>query len=800
VLVPDEIEDLVDAGVALHWLHPRSKRPVGNEWSRKPRSSIAELRAAHREGYNLGARLGEMSRCAGGFLHCIDLDIRDPARGDEARETLSTWLPGFDQFPAVVSGSGGESRHIYFLAARPLQSRKLAHSADKITDAEGREHWAWEIDLLANGKQVVLPPSIHPTGKPYRWLQPFGTPEIDGLAPLVSAETVESWAPIGQVKSADLAELEDDDAALLAALRDAPADLTATEVREILDLLPLAEWCEDRDGWLKVGMALSHQFRGGEEGFELWTAFSRQSAKFDARNQRQVWKSFSNKPGGIRFATLLKAAQAERARRAADAVEIEELIGDPSPVPTHDLEPLKGPGGDIQAGREFACRHLGRLVYVQPGGFWRHWDGVRWSTCLLGEELEAAKAFAAEWMQETTRVYAHRPTEPNKARQKDATDLFRSAHRVRAMMSMAATERGIVVRLDAFDRDPMQLGVGNGVLCLRRGVVLPASPEQMNHRHSRATFDPTAAAPLWTDFLARIQPCEAVRSFLQRAVGYTLTGSVDEERLFFLHGVGANGKSVFANVINALLGDFAVTVGSKLLTKSHNSGEADRLVGLLPGARLALANETGQGDVWDDQRVKELVSREMISARKLYAEPFEFMPTHKLWIRGNHLPGAHDAGDGFWRRLVPIAFPVAIPEPERVPDLDRRIIETELSGVLNWAMAGCQAWQSIGLAVPAELERETNKYRDETDLLGMWLEENVERDASGWLPVAHAFGSFRSFCVEQNVRAPSQAAFSRQMTARDLGASGGRKNGRRIRGLRLRDPFDDLNLQENSKE
>ena len=294
-----------------------------------------------------------------------------------------------------------------------------------------------------------------------------------------------------------------------------------------------------------------------------------------------------------------------------------------------------------------------------------------------------------------------------------------------------------------------------------------------------------------------MQPDESAREFLRRAVGYTLTGSVDEEKLFFLHGIGANGKSVFAAVLRALLGDFAVTVGSKLLTKSYSPNEADRLVSRLPGARLALANETAQGDVWDDQRVKELAARDPIAARELYKAAFSFLPTHKLWVLGNHLPGAHDAGDGLWRRLVPISFPVQIPSGERIPDLDRRIVESELSGVLNWALAGCREWRNFGLAIPRQIEREALQYRAETDVLGMWLAERIEREAGAYLPVGAAFKSYRDYCADLNVKPPAQPVFGRQMSALGYGPAPGKAKGRRISGLRLKEAnFDGPEMME----
>ncbi len=185
----DEVLPLSEAGIAVHLLRPKSKAPQADNWSTLPRATPAQLRKAHREGQNFGIRLGEPSQVDGQYLHVIDLDIRDPQYTDQAKAKLAELLPEAAKLPTVISGSGGESRHFYFLSGEAFHSKKLAHSAEKFTDAEGKKHWAWEIELFGTGKQVAIPPSIHPTsGKPYRWLKPLDLEDIAmGAGPTVKA-------------------------------------------------------------------------------------------------------------------------------------------------------------------------------------------------------------------------------------------------------------------------------------------------------------------------------------------------------------------------------------------------------------------------------------------------------------------------------------------------------------------------------------------------------------------------------------------------------------------------------------
>jgi predicted P-loop ATPase len=349
--VLDVIEPFREAGFALHWLHPREKRPIGDDWASKPVATLQKLRESYRNGMNLGVRLGEFSRIGDLYLHVLDVDVRDSALADEAFDRLYELVPDFEDLPEVQSGSMGESRHFYFLTNRPFRSRKLAHSEQfsMVLDPKTGKNvkkWSWELELFGTGKQVAMPPSVHPTGGLYRWIKPFDFDLLGaGLGPFLSADLIAGIAP----QAAPAPELNEDDE-FLAEVRGAPADVTAAQIQETLALLPLPEWCEDRDGWLQVGMALHHQFAGADEGLALWTKFSQQSKKFNPKDQKRVWRSFdSTRAGGVRFPTLLQAADAERERRAeAEAEpafldeddEIDALIGT-TPTPPEDPDAPK---------------------------------------------------------------------------------------------------------------------------------------------------------------------------------------------------------------------------------------------------------------------------------------------------------------------------------------------------------------------------------------------------------------------------------------------------------------------------
>jgi len=287
--VLEEVKYLVRMGASVIRLHKREKRPIGNDWSDKPRLTESQLEKQYREGENLGIKLGEQSETEDGHIYAVDLDIRDESRKKEAFKELERLFDGIVDvwtLPRVRSGSGGESRHFYFVSPVKLGSRKLARSEDNVFGADKKWHKAWEVEFFGTGKQVALPPSVHPiSGKSYKWEVPVdpvdGFPVVDAdlLKELVNPESDEAKGP------------------------SEPIDVSYEEVREWLDGIDAEKWCEDRGGWIKLGMALSYNFHKSKEAFEVWDEFSRRSPKYDEKDTVRNWRSFrhlTNRPVTLR--------------------------------------------------------------------------------------------------------------------------------------------------------------------------------------------------------------------------------------------------------------------------------------------------------------------------------------------------------------------------------------------------------------------------------------------------------------------------------------------------------------------
>jgi len=314
---------LRNAGFSVIWLKKRSKRPVDEKWTDKETLSVERLKSSYVQGYNCGVRLGKPSVVGGLYLHVLDVDIRKAELASQARKTVESLLKTrFSDFQAVISGSGGASRHLYFGTDKPFRSKKLWHSDDKFLGDDGSEHWGAEIELIGTGKQVVLPPSIHPdTGKPYVWEE-------------------------GEFYVEDLIEIDSDLLEDLIGVKErhivddkGPLGLSEDEIEGYLADLDLATYCEDREGWIKVGMALHHEFDGADIGLKIWNKFSKQSKKFDARISRQQWHSFRGSEQPITFASIIQAANEHRHQIEWESLPDE--FNDDEDDPDEDVPPLR---------------------------------------------------------------------------------------------------------------------------------------------------------------------------------------------------------------------------------------------------------------------------------------------------------------------------------------------------------------------------------------------------------------------------------------------------------------------------
>lgn len=361
----------------------------------------------------------------------------------------------------------------------------------------------------------------------------------------------------------------------------------------------------------------------------------------------------------------------------------------------------------------------------------------------------------------------------------------RMSARISAAADVASAKRTVIASSRAFDNHPMKLNVANGVIDLRTGALLPHDPGYLFMQQSAVSYDPEATAPRWEAFLAQTMPDEQMREYLQRIVGYSITGLTDEQVFFLHHGKTANGKSVFLDVIEAMMGSYGQTVpNSTLLSKKYEQHPAD--VARMEGRRCLQLSETAQGARLDEALVKRLTGGDTVTARGMGEEFRDFKIVGKFHLVTNHLPHIN-ADAATQRRIRLIHWSVRIPEEERDPALARRIVRDELPGVLAWAVRGCLAWQRDRLAQPAQAQMDTERYIAEEDMLGRFIEERLVLDPAAMSTNEQVFAAYRAWCELQNVRPMAMMTFGKELNARGITAYVG--SGARYRKVRIKAPM-----------
>jgi len=402
------------------------------------------------------------------------------------------------------------------------------------------------------------------------------------------------------------------------------------------------------------------------------------------------------------------------------SIALRELIADE--LPSLSLESKLALLPQTDAGNaERLCARFGEdLRYCHTWCSWLLWDGQCWRRDETGKAIESAKLTARRILAEaaSTSDDAHRLTLVAWSKKSESRD------RLKAMLELAQSLPSISAIADDFDSDEWLLNVSNGTLELQTGYLREPERDDLITKVLLVPYTAQAGCPEWTKFLTTVLPDEDLRSFIQRAAGYSLTGSVRDHVLFFLYGIGRNGKSTFINTLDKLLSGYSCRLRADVIMQNSNAPNkgATPELAALRGIRLAAVSELSDGQKLDEGLIKSLTGGDAISARELYQKPETFQPTHKLWLAGNHKPVIKGSDEGIWRRPKLIPFSVTIPAQECDAHLPDKL-DAEVEGILAWLVQGCLDWQRTGLKSPASVEAATEEYRQEMDVLAPFLDE-----------------------------------------------------------------------------
>jgi putative DNA primase/helicase len=401
--------------------------------------------------------------------------------------------------------------------------------------------------------------------------------------------------------------------------------------------------------------------------------------------------------------------------------------------------------------QRFSRRYADELRYVAAKCRWMCWDGARWRedrTLVVFDRVRGiCRAASSEWGEKNPR---------------DGVRLA-SKSTVAAVERLAQADRRHAATADQWDANRWLLNTPTGTVDLRTG------DSRLHNREHYITKITAASAggicPIWRRFVDRVTDGDLeLQSFLQRMIGYSLTGSIQEHAVFFLYGTGANGKSVFLSTIREALGEYAKTASPSSFTASRTEQHPTDLAGL-QGARLVIASETENGTRWAESKIKSLTGGDKISARFMRGDFFEYSPEFKLIFAGNHKPGLSSVDEAMRRRLHLVPFTVTIPENERDPELAAKLRE-EFPGILAWAIQGCLDWQRLGLNPPARVREATADYMYAEDAIGRWLEECCIQEPGVWTGATMLFTSWQCWASDQGEYVGSMKRFTQELEAR----------------------------------
>lgn len=699
---------ILNNGYLIVPLQPGTKRPSIANWQ-NARFSVADLATSANHG--IGVLCGQGNNPIAAFD--IDTTNHDLANRfvEWCREHLGATCERVGRAPKVL------------LTYRAESAGWAKAAGAWFEDKHGTRH---RLEVLGKGQRFVAY-NIHPdTGLPYEWVDGFG-----GLAavkaealPLINAAQIKDALRVFEAMAlvgANLVRLQhgatDDTSTSPASPSHDDDFLMSLEPRVGLNLEEVPKLIQsidnvDYDTWLKVGMALHHEFDGSAAALDLWDNWSSNAPNYVGfHDLKKVWASFGTtgrRPVTARW--LLKAG-----REARNSGQV-----------NHKLRRFTEFGNADRMLDQYGDT----VRYAPELNTWYMWNGSYWDRTTEGDIEYLAK--------ETIRMLPDEATNLKSDVDRAAFLKFCTASQKvsmsRNMVHLAQLEPQTRVRAEALDKHSHLLGVANGAVDLRTGKLVPPTPAYYITTLTPILYDEDAVCPLFESTVADVffNDAEMV-SFFQRLIGYSILAQPDEGIIVIPYGLGANGKSTVLGAIRGALGAHAKTasvdtflsIGATLV----NAGAAREDVIRLRGARFVYVCEPDEGSVLREALIKAMTGGEALPARGIYSRStIEVVPTWVAFMPTNYLPIIKGGDHAIWRRLLPVPFlrnfdqdTTLAKDPDRAEKL-----KAEAQGILAWCVRGALAYKKEGLRPPNAVRQAREEYKHDMDLLKDWLDECCE--------------------------------------------------------------------------
>lgn len=465
--------------------------------------------------------------------------------------------------------------------------------------------------------------------------------------------------------------------------------------------------------------------------------------------------------------------QPKAKHREPTPVKVAPKVEPPAPKPSYNHT-------DLGNARRMVDLFGRDMMYVHAWDKWYLWNGVRWVEDTTEEIMRWAKRTVARMYEEAARL-----DDDERAKLVKWALASESKKRLTDMVALARSEPGIACSEKELNANAMLLNCANGTIDLRTGDLLPHDRAHRITKQIRIAYNPAATCPTWLKFLNDIMLGDSgMVAFLQRAMGYSLTGDVSGQCLFFLYGKGSNGKSTFTETCMGLLDEYAQKAPTEMIMQKHGAPGIPNDLARLPGARMVVVSEMEENRHLAESIVKDLTGGDTITARFMRGEWFEFKPTHKLWMYGNHKPVVTGTDDGIWRRLHLIPFLAKFEGTNKDDQMPARL-RAEYEGILAWAVEGCVLWQVQGLAAPDPVVSATKDYRSEMDTLQQFIEERCYVNAAVSIRFNELRSAYESWCASYGHKPLTGRKFGNSLTDRGHEGFNGHSNVAMRRGIAL---------------
>lgn len=456
-----------------------------------------------------------------------------------------------------------------------------------------------------------------------------------------------------------------------------------------------------------------------------------------------------------------KAASVSTRGKHSTPRKIAEENSDAQPNRARQRSLLMFPYTDVGHAERLVSRHGDKLRYCTGWEQWLVWDGTRWTV----DKTFTVERCAIETIRATREQVDSVEDDELGDKLRKHLRGCESRGRLEAMCKLARANKKVVVTPENFDVQQMLFNCGNGTIDLTTGSLQPHNPGDLITKLAPVQFLPSAKCPRFLQFLGEItNGDEELARYLQRCVGYCLSGSVKEKALFFLLGDGDNGKTTFVEIIRWVLGEFAGQIPIESVLRKNNEGIPIDLA-QLQGLRFVTSSEIPERRSLDEAKVKYMTGMGKMQGRFLFKNLFEFQPAYKLFLDTNRAPNIAADEKAVWNRIRVIPFTATFSDAQKDKDLPEKL-KGEAEGILAWAVQGCLDWQAHGLQEPACVQQASIEYRSEMDTVTRFVSECCEIGPEYSVQTGNLYSAYVGWCRGEGESPVSKVPFGKLLGQR----------------------------------